>query len=374
MKKKFRLLILLLSVFLLTKNITADFLDLSFIGYTDDQVNGIRWHPDEKFLAMGGGGGDGHECFEIHSFDGNSLTEVAEIDSFLTVYNLAWSPSGRYIAIAGAVDDTYIYEWDGANLTQKDSVTAGSDAYGLSWFPDGSLLAVAAQSNDPDDIIIYNWNGSNLTERTTKDFSNAVSNIEWLEWSPDGRFLAAGGDDDTNKEQLVIYEWNGSSLTMTTSKHHESNRTCAPKWSHDGQYLAVSGGKLLIIYQWDGSTLTNVFEQYFSQFLSYVDWDPSGKILALATQSGGSKQVYTYHWDGIQLTELATRNHVGFASFVEFSPSGLYFSVGGQNDPNDGIIYKRTGAVDGIQNNLYYGKLNQIYSAYICSSACYAQL
>ncbi|MFH1831681.1 MAG: hypothetical protein ABH827_02650, partial [bacterium] len=81
-----------------------------------------------------------------------------------------------------------------------------SEANSVSWSPDGKYLA-AGGNNGEKDVIVYQWDGINLTQLATKPFGIATS----VSWSPDGAYLAVGGQN--GDEDVAVYQLFQNTLT-----------------------------------------------------------------------------------------------------------------------------------------------------------------
>ncbi len=232
-------------------------------------------------------------------------------------------------------DETYTFSY----LTIQTSADYGDCAYFLEWSPDGRYLAVAGD-NGSQDLMVFGWDGSSLTPLATED---AASWFNDASWSPDGKYLAVVGNNGT--DDLIVYGWDGSSLTSLATVN-ASNGFEGVGWSPDGKYLAVAGNNGtddLIVYGWDGSTLTSLATENASDSFNRVDWSPDGKYLAVAGNNG-TDDLIVYGWDGSSLTSLATANaNTNFHS-VNWSPDGRYLAVVGNNGTDDLIVYEWNGS------------------------------
>jgi WD40 repeat protein len=157
---------------------------------------------------------------------------------------LAWSPDGRTLVVGvsgGNLGNATLDLVDGRTLRIQRTITLASDSPAsilgdVAWSPDGRTLAVAGLSGVTS---IYDP----ATGQKLRDLDRALNSIDTVAWSPDGRRLVAGGNNG-----LVV--WN-------VATGHVQERRDAPvdlphgnaivnsvlrvAWSPDSSRVAVSG-------------------------------------------------------------------------------------------------------------------------------------
>jgi parallel beta-helix repeat protein len=298
------------------------------------ELNAVAWSPDGLYLAVGGDI-DNLDDFLIYKFDhiGETLTRVKTVtvgDQVQEVRSINWSFDGRFIALGVTGSD--ILGIPGVIVLKFDAVTetvtliAGAN-------PDGGAL---------DDII----------------FS--------VEWSPDGKYLAVGGTvNGTTGNDLFIYSFNESlslpqsALTQVVSVNPDGGATdsiTAVTWSPDGNYLAVGGqisgitGNDLFVYRFDRSTNTltpiaSVNPDGGSSAVLALSWSPDGVYLAAGGIFTGTtgNDFFVYRFDrGVgTLTEIDSDAVGGTESTINsisWSPDGGYVAVGGDIAGNDVFV------------------------------------
>ena len=213
-----------------------------------DQVAGLAFAPDGKSLASGAADGfirfwdpaSGKLLRKFHAHPGGQIE------------HLAFSPDGTILVSDGQTyhdsDDTLRF-WNVATLeevrrlAQPDIGTYMVQA--LLFTPDGGTLAWCC------------WNGGVVylldlrAGRTPRMLKGQESYAEALACSPDGKLLAAGGDDAT----IRLWELPGGKLLRTVEGHGGKVKCLA--FSADGRRLAAGCGDSTVLV-WDVAALSGV--------------------------------------------------------------------------------------------------------------------
>jgi len=136
-----------------------------------------------------------------------------------------------------------------------------------------------------------------------------------LSWSPDGRWLASGGD----RGDVVVYAWPSGERKhqFRASDHWVGNVTFSP----DAKRLAVFGRDVSLWSLEDGSLLA----RRDGGGPKALDWSRDGKFLAWVTHNQGAVLVDASTFETVRAFELADRTA---ADALALSPDAAKVAVG----------------------------------------------
>ncbi len=200
-----------------------------------------NWSPDGKQLLYVADDG-----LFIANADGSTPGKMI-VDRALRVWDAAWSPDGKRIALAsqGKTDNSSILSIINSDGSGLNKISESTDEVSLSWSPDGSQLIFVGDCGEQShgNICIVNADGTN--PRSLLHSRSAVQPI----WSPDGKqILFTNGNlylmnaDGTNQHQLTGHK-----------AQTEDREAC---WSPDGKHIlftrmhfpSSTGGEPYIVY------------------------------------------------------------------------------------------------------------------------------
>jgi eukaryotic-like serine/threonine-protein kinase len=230
---------------------------------------GVSWSPDRQWLAWGACAPDNAVyVWNVHSDEVKSLRGHTS-----SVWTVAWSPDGKYLASAGM--DQGIRLWDPAKGACLRVIT-GTDGYvrSVAWSPDGVRLA----STD--------WNGFKVRDAASGQVLRDVAcrkGAQAVAWSPDGRQLALG----TESGDCILYRTNDWSEAVRWDGHVGGVNWVA--WDPHGGRLASAGADSLVrVWDPDGGACLLTLRGHLTQATA-VAWDPGGRRLVSAGMDGTVK-------------------------------------------------------------------------------------
>lgn len=229
------------------------------------------------------------------------LTNVEDVGSSGDGFIARFSPNGNYIAVAGNMTNKQIiiYSWNGSDtLAEVETVNVGATIYNLAWSINGNYLAICEYNDSTNSVVVYSWNGSDTL--TSVETAAVTGGAEFPAWHPDGDYLAV--TTWNTSKSIIVYSWNGSDTLAEVESINTGSAEYSCAWSNDGNYLAVAGPKAsnqLVIYSWNGTdTLTSVETYNMSGGNGITPcWFSDDSYLCISGAAATSKDVYVFSWN-----------------------------------------------------------------------------
>ncbi|MEP6988383.1 MAG: hypothetical protein ABI970_22455, partial [Chloroflexota bacterium] len=157
-------------------------------------VFALSWSQDRAILASGSVASPTQNTVHLWSTEGKLLNTMTTEFSGGKFYNLGESPDGKYL-VGGATDYS---EWkaDGTLVFSHESCSHCPPAWGFAWSPDSKMWAIG---NESGLLWVYGVDGQQIAQL------QSTEGIDTIQWSPDGKWMAAGKDLwQVNGTQFVL--------------------------------------------------------------------------------------------------------------------------------------------------------------------------
>jgi WD40 repeat protein len=243
------------------------------------------------------------------------------------VPSIALSPDGQFLASAG-IDHT-VRIWEMATLREVKALRGHeAEAKVVAWHSSGSLVAAGA-----GDGRIIVWDVATGAQRHVFQCEHTANGMAW---SPNGRYLAAGGATIGGEISVTatgrIHIWDTTSGEQAQTLVGRGDMILALAWSPDGRYLAAGRNWPGITEVWETAAWQCVDSgQLHGHMVGTVAWSPDGQYLA----SGSVDHAINVRAAGTWQTVCKIPNaHRGVVNTVCWSSDGTKIVSGG----DDGVL------------------------------------
>lgn len=255
----------------------------------NDRTLTVDWSPNGKYLAVGGQVVNNRNDLLVYYYDTcmtvSPLVLLTSVDTATgnnndIVYSVRWSPNGQYLAAGGSFEgsvsniDLKVYAFNAIStqplteltITLSDLATT-STVYSIDWSPDGNYIAIGGAldgTNPTDNVRVYSFNAAaspimSAVASVDPGTGSSLESIKSVRWSPDGKYLAAGGNvvpisivtttTTLASQNLTVYAFQpttspallkiaGAYVGGTGNVNDTINSL---SWSANEQYIAVGG-------------------------------------------------------------------------------------------------------------------------------------
>ena len=240
-----------------------------------------------------------------------SVFEVGE-----QIRGVALSPDGKFVAIGQHDGQVKVFEADSGGATTK-LVGHTNPITDLEWSPDGKRLAASSGTAAEDSGNVIVWDVQTGNAITT--FDQHTHGAHSLSFTNDGRGMASGG-------RGVIHVWNTTTgkLSRTLKGHHSDEFVSSLDFHADGKRLASVGLHRLIV--WDVQTAQEAgrIDGYFRK----VQFSPDGVKLVF---SNTANQLECVDTDSVVGEVRLPPRGIGRLFSMDVTPDGSLIALGGRS-------------------------------------------
>ncbi|HEY1351869.1 MAG TPA: protein kinase [Ktedonobacteraceae bacterium] len=187
--------------------------------------------PNSRYIALAGFFSDDVQIFDI----GTQRRVRALVGHTDSVWSLAWSHNGRYLASGSADTTARVWDWQSGKLLLIYD-KQGDDVRTVSWSPDDTRIASSGLSGP-----VYIWTSdtgqTQLIYGTQADFE-----ILAAAWSPDGRYIASAGGSDA-----TTHVWNARNGQLLRA--FPASAINSVSWSPDSAHLVTANNSVVQVWQ-----------------------------------------------------------------------------------------------------------------------------
>jgi WD40 repeat protein len=230
------------------------------------------------------------------------------VPSWSKITRGAWSPDGSMYAWGTTADDNCIYIWNRESDELTELRGFKSSVWCLDWSPDGKYLAAGGM-----DVDVWIWDVAARAPIQKFRSGWGVTNVAW---SPDGEMLAAG----IKWSQIKVWNPITGELLAHRKELGERGDTYRVRlcWHPDSNQLAVSTPECwLVLRSSDWSVIYQQDREQGQERGFAVTWRPDGKRIAVAND--GAVTVLDPSDDKVT---PARYENLGPVKYVAWSPNG----------------------------------------------------
>jgi WD40 repeat protein len=228
-----------------------------------NRPSSVSLSPDGTLVATGSWDGTIH-IWDVAS--GKLLRVLVGHGS--SVYGVAFSPDGNFLASAGSFDETARVWNPKTGMTLRILKKHKGFTSGVAWSPDGATLAVSGGTSG----FVTFWDPAQSKQLRTIEHGNPVNGMAW---APDGKTVACGTDQGA-------FLWKAADGSNAGTIKVAGNKVPAVGWSPDGKHLLVGAMKSVDVWDIPGNKLVNSMEGTGW----FVAWSPDGQTAATSYGEG----------------------------------------------------------------------------------------
>jgi WD40 repeat protein len=237
-------------------------------------VTAVAFSPDGAQLATGSWD------WTVRVWESATGAEQARLSHQAPVFAVAYSPDGRYV-VTGSREQT-VQVWETITWTAVAHLPHTFEVRAVAFSPSDIHLATGGT----DGVRLWDTTMWREVARLSEAWR-----VEAVAFSPDGRMLAAGGLarrlESSGPAEGTVWVWNVTTGTIVVQLPHQT-RVSAIGFSPDGKHLAT-GGQDELVRIWDTTTWTVVATLPHKGWVLAVAFSPEGKYLVTGDRSSAAR-------------------------------------------------------------------------------------
>ncbi|MEP7242137.1 MAG: WD40 repeat domain-containing protein [Gammaproteobacteria bacterium] len=234
------------------------------------------------------------------------LTERASVSLDAYIVDIAWSPDGRSLAVAGGEGAVMLVESVADKPQVRELGEHGMGSIALVWQPGTGIVASSGQ-----DSSVALWNTADRS--VFKRLRPGTAWTEHIRFSPDGKLLATA----TGK---VLSVWDGAGELLHKFEPHETS-IAAIAWDKPGRDLAAATQGAVCVHRIEPPQFTQRRFPWPAACLTAA-FSPNGKVLASGMQDG------TLHfWMLTTGKDSQMRGYPSKVTLTEWSANSRYLAT-----------------------------------------------
>ena len=245
------------------------------------------------------------------------------------IWHLAFSPDGK--TIASAAGDNRTRSWDVATGQLRTSIERPVKCNCIAFSPDGRKLVIAGGDSGEDPAgELVSWNLARGEVETSFLKHTTAKYVRWTTFSPDGKWIAAGGTDKT------VTVWNAVTGKLQRTLRGHTSLVASVAFSPDGMLLAsASFDRSIRIWVLETGETLEILNGHEAE-VRMVAFAPNGRLL-LSTSDDKTARL----WDAETFEQVTVMDgHEGFVLCGAFSPDGSKVVTAGKTSDGRRILLR----------------------------------
>jgi WD40 repeat protein len=226
-----------------------------------------------------------------------------------TLWTVAWSPDGKYIAAGGNQDELKLFDAKTFTLIKTFPVKEVQLSR-IKWHPTQNKLAIITQSRTIKASIL------DVDKETWTNLKGLESGFRALDWNWTGNLLAVSELDDA----VSVYTIDG---TLVSRFMADPKAVADLDW-HPNKNVMVTVGSQIGIYTQYGDTLKTFKPRTREAFLLCIEWHKSGEFFVVGDygdlEKGDDKWLQFWDVEGRKLNEI--HGSIGEYRNIKWNPNG----------------------------------------------------
>lgn len=299
-----------------------------------DNLTSLAFSPDGRWLAAGGY----DRAVLLWDTQNPAIEPLQFLGGEGYVTGLAFNPQGKTLVVS-RFNNPVVEVWNVQDHSTEPVKLTGSQAGGevrLAFSPDGRWLATA---NNCDLVCLYDM--QNL-QAEPANLAGGTNGIIGLVFSPDSQYLAFSNFEpfaDLTANTNPIQVWDVQDLSaQPLSLLGDASGALALTFSPDGRWLAAGGFDFLVrLWDLQNPQPEPVLLRGHEFYIAALRFSPDGNWLA---SESNDQSVRLWNMLNFQAEPLILREITGIPTTLAYSPDGQYLATSYYNEGNSVRLWR----------------------------------